>query len=112
MVVHGSEPLSGDDVVTVTDPADCKGGFHFGSIDLGQRGYFNGAALFGGTTGCPTATTTGCSAIHWDGRALTITLGAGTAVQPTQPAPSIAVYTPAGALGLPSPISSVSEEQF
>ena len=113
VVVHGTEPSSGDDIVTVTDGADCKGGFHFGTIDLGQAGYFTSIATFGGNvTGCKNGTTTGCSVIHWDGRTLTITLGAESSGQPIQPVPSVAVYTPAGALGLSSSISSVLEEQF
>jgi hypothetical protein len=112
VVVHGTEPSSGDDIVTVTDAADCKGGFHFGNIDLGQTGYFTSIASFGGNvTGCKNGTTTGCSTIHWDGRTLTITLGAESSVQPTQTVPSVAVYTPAAALGSSS-ISSVLDEQF
>jgi hypothetical protein len=112
VVVHGTEATSGDDIVTVTD-ADCKGGFHFGNIDLGQAGYFSGIASFGGNVaGCKDGTTTACSTILWDGRTLTITLGAASSSQPIQPLPSVAVYTPAGALGLSSSISSVLEEQF
>ena len=30
----------GNDTITVTDATDCNGGFHFGTIDLGQSGYF------------------------------------------------------------------------
>ncbi len=40
VVVTGTQSSSGDDTVTVTDAADCNGGFHFGTIDLGQGGYF------------------------------------------------------------------------
>jgi hypothetical protein len=113
VVVHGTQPSSGDDTVTVTDPGDCKGGFHFGSIDLGQTGYFVNTASFGGNiVGCQNGTRTGCSTIHWDGRTLTITLGAESGVQPTQTAPSVAVYTPGGALGLSSQISSALDEHF
>jgi hypothetical protein len=113
VVVHGTEPLVGDDTVTVTDPGDCKGGFHFGSIDLGQTGYFTNTALFGGNVpGCQSGDTTRCSTIHWDGRTLTITLGAESSVQPVQSTPSVAVYTPAAALRLSSQISSALEEQF
>jgi hypothetical protein len=113
VVVRGTEPSSRDDIVTVTDGADCKGGFHFGNIDLGQAGYFTSIASFGGNvTGCQNGITTGCSTIQWDGRTLTITLGAASSSQPIQPLPSVAVYTPAGALGLSSSISGVLEEQF
>jgi hypothetical protein len=113
VIVHGTEPLVGDDTVTVTDPGDCKGGFHFGSIDLGQTGYFTNTALFGGNvTGCQSGDTTRCSTIHWDGRTLTITLGAESSVQPVQTAPSVAVYTPGAALRLSSQISSALEEHF
>ena len=114
VVVHGVEPLSGDDTVTVTGSADCNGKFHFGTIDLGQRGYFNAAASFGGNVaGCSSGITTGCSTIHWDGRnTLTITLGAANSIQPTQLSASVAVYNPAPALGLFGTISSVAGENF
>ncbi len=114
VLVQGTEPLSGDDTVTVTDAADCSGGFHFGTIDLGQRGYFNGSASFGGTvSGCRNGKTTGCSTIHWDGHnTLTITLGKASGGQPMQTAPSVAVYTADPALGLSEPIDSVDEENF
>jgi len=114
VVVHGTEPSSGDDTVTVTDAVDCNGRFHFGSIDLGQTGYFTGNASFGGNgAGCGSGILTGCSVIHWDGQnTLTITLGAPNAVQPTQIAASVAIYTPSAALGTSTTISSVEEEQF
>ena len=114
VVVQGTEPTSGDDTITVTDTTDCNGGFHFGSIDLGQRGYFSGSATFGGdVTGCKNGKTTGCSTIHWDGHnTLTITLGKESSVQPVQTAESVAVYTPDPALGLSGTISSAKEENF
>jgi hypothetical protein len=43
---------------------------------------------------------------------LTITLGPASFPQPTETAPSVAVYTPAPALGLPGTISSAYEENF
>jgi putative nucleotidyltransferase with HDIG domain len=114
VVVHGTQPSAGNDTVTVSDPTDCKGGFHFGSIDMGQRGYFTGSVTFGGNIpGCTNGATTGCSTIHWDGQnTLTITLGSESSVQPTQSAPSVAVYTPAHSLGTSSTISSASRENF
>jgi len=114
VVIQGIHPTSGDDTLTVTDAADCSGGFHFGTIDLGQSGYFNSNASFGGNvTGCKNGKTTACSTIHWDGHnTLTITLGKSSSAQPIQAAPSVAVYTPDPALGLPGPISSVKEENF
>jgi hypothetical protein len=114
VVVQGAQPSSGDDTLTVTDGGDCTGGFHFGSIDLGQRGYFNGAVSFGGSVGgCKNGKTAGCSTIHWDGRnTLTITLGKESSVQPTRAALSIAVFTPDPALGYPGTISSAKEENF
>ena len=114
VVVQATEPSSGDDTITVTDAADCAGGFHFGTIDLGQRGYFDGAASFGGSgSSCRSARTSGCSTIHWDGPdTLTVTLGKESSVQPFQPLPSVMVYTPDPALGLPGTISSGSQENF
>jgi hypothetical protein len=114
VVVQGTEPSSGDDTISVTDTGDCAGGFHFGSIDLGQRGYFNGNAAFGGSGGgCRSARTTGCSTIHWDGQnTLTITLGKESSVQPMQTRPSALVYTPDPTLGFSGTISSGSEENF
>ena len=51
--------------------------------------------------------------MQWNGRnTLTITLGSSFVGQPTQAATSIAVYTPAPALGLSGTISSVKEENF
>jgi hypothetical protein len=114
VVVQGTHPSSGDDTVTVTDATDCNGGFHFGSIDLGQAGYFNHNASFGGrAAGCKNTKVSGCSSIHWDGRnTLTITLGNESSVQPDQTSPSVAVFTPDPALRLPSAISSGNGEQF
>jgi hypothetical protein len=108
--VHGS----GDDKVTITDSVDCGGGFHFGTIDLGQGGYFSGMSTFGGPGGqCSATQTSGCSRIHWDGQhTLTITLGQESNGQPTQGHPSVAVYTPDPALGVSGTISSPNEVQF
>jgi hypothetical protein len=114
VVVQGNEPATGDDTMTVSDTFDCTGGFHFGTIDLGQRGYFTKDATFGGSVaGCSASKTTSCSTIHWDGHnTLTITLGKPSAVQPSQTAASVAVYTPDPTLGLPGPISSAKEQNF
>jgi hypothetical protein len=114
VVVVGSMPSSGDDIITVTDSADCTGGFHFGSIDLGQSGYFNSNVTFGGNmAGCKNGKTADCSTIHWDGQdTLTITLGKESSTQSTQTAPSVAVYNPDPALGLSGTISSANEENF
>jgi len=112
--VHGIPSSSGDDTVTVTDSVDCNGGFHFGTIDLGQAGYFDSDVTFGGNvTGCRNGKTTGCSTIHWDGQnTLTITLGTVSGTQSTQSAPSVAVYDPAPSLGLSAPIYSVDHVNF
>jgi hypothetical protein len=106
---------AGDDMVTsVVDSSDCKSGFHFGTIDLGQTGYVAGTATFGGgNSQCNGHVSTGCTTIHWDGHnTLTITLGKESTAQPTQVVPSVAVYTPDPALGLSGTISSVKEENF
>ena len=114
IVVTGTQPASGDDTLTVTDGGDCAGGLNFGTIDLGQRGYFNGTASFGGASlTCGLLLKTTCSSMQWNGQnTLTITLGIESTGQPTQGAKSVAVYTPASALGLPGTISSVKEENF
>lgn len=114
VVVEGSMPSSGDDSITVKDSGDCTGGFHFGSIDLGQSGYFNSDVTFGGNVaGCKNAKTTTCSTIHWDGKdTLTITLGKESSIQSTKTAASVAVYTPDPALGVSGTISSAKEENF
>jgi hypothetical protein len=114
VVVQGTQPASGDDTLTVIDTADCSGGFHFGTIDLGQRDYFNSNATFGGSAaGCKNAKTTACSTIHFDGQnTLTITLGKESSVQPIQTATSVAVFTPDPALGVSGTISSAREENF
>ena len=102
VVVTANKAVSGDGVITgVSDLVDCAGGFHFGSVDLGQGGYFNGPVTFNNST------------IHWNGTGtLTITLGAESVGNPTQNAPSVAVYTPNPALGYTGTISSPSERQF
>ncbi len=109
VVINADQPASGDDVISsITDSSDCPGGFHFGSIDLGQRGYFNNAQTIGGPNGqCSGSTTTGCTRIHWDGsHTLTITLGAPENGEPTQKNPVVAVYMPDPALGVSGTISS------
>jgi hypothetical protein len=113
VIVQGTDPSSGDDTVTVADSADCKGGFQFGGIDLGQGGYFSNAVSFGGNvSGCDGGTVTGCSSVHWDGHnTLTITLGTASSDQPVQTVPSVAVYTPAPGLGSTA-ISSADEVNF
>jgi hypothetical protein len=113
VIVEGTQPSSGHDTLSVTDTADCNGGFQFGTIDLGQRGYFTDTTTFGGSGfSCQTGKTTGCSTIHWDGQnTLTITLGKVNSGQLTRTVPSVAVYLPAPSLGL-STIASVKEENF
>jgi titin len=97
------EPTVGDNVIaSVNDAVDCAGGFHFGTIDLGQTGYFSTAVNFSGST------------ISWNGiNTLTITLGTPNYGGPTTVStPSVATYTPDPALGLSGTISSPSEVQF
>jgi hypothetical protein len=115
VVVTATETAGGDGMITsVSDSSDCTGGFHFGSIDLGQGGYFNGTVTFGGTSlGCILIITASCSSIRWDGaNTLTITLGAASMGDPTQNAPSVAVYTPDPTLGYTGTLSSPSAEHF
>jgi hypothetical protein len=102
VVVTGHHPSTGNDTVaSVTDTVNCAGGFHFGSIDLSQTGYFNADVTFAGST------------IHWNGlNTLTITLGSASKGNPTQNNPSVAVYTPDPALGMPSTISSTNSRHF
>ena len=100
VVVTGGT-TTGNNVISLVSAPSCVGGFHFGSIDLGQTGYFNQSTTFSSST------------IHWDGvNTLTITLGSPNPGTPTQTAPSIAVYTPDPALGLPGTISSANGVQF
>jgi hypothetical protein len=115
VVVTATETAGGDGVITaVSDASDCAGGFHLGSIDLGQGGYFNGTVTFGGTSvGCILIINFSCSSIQWDGaNTLTITLGAPSVGNPTQNAPSVAVYTPDPALGFSGTLSSPNQEHF
>jgi len=100
-VMVTSGPTFGNDVISsVTDPS-CLGGFHFGTIDLGESGFFNQPTTFPGST------------IHWDGvNTLTITLGPPIPGTPTQKAPSAAIYTPDPALGVSGTISSANGVQF
>jgi putative nucleotidyltransferase with HDIG domain len=97
------QPTVGNNVIaSVNDSTDCAGGFHFGSIDLGQTGYFSTAVVFSGST------------ISWNGvNTLTITLGTPNYGGPTTvSAPSVAVYTPDPALGVSGTISSADVAQF
>ena len=90
VVVTATENAGGDGMIaSVSDSSGCAGGFHFGSIDLGQGGYFNGTVTFGGTSvGCFLIINASCSSIQWNGaNTLTITLGAASAGNPTQKAP-------------------------
>ena len=100
-VVVTGEQTSGDDVISSVSDLLCLGGFHFGSIDLGQTGYFNTTVTFTGST------------IQWDGTdTLTITLGTPSIGDPTQNVRSVAIYTPDPALGLAGAIDSPLEVQF
>jgi HD-GYP domain-containing protein (c-di-GMP phosphodiesterase class II)/predicted phage tail protein len=97
------KPTVGDNVIaSVNDAVDCVGGFHFGSIDLGQTGYFSTVVDFSGST------------ISWNGiNTLTITLGTPDYGGPTTVStPSVAVYTPDPALGVSGTISSADVTQF
>jgi hypothetical protein len=89
-----------DQISSVADSA-CASGFHFGTIDLGQKGYFNG-----------TVTITGGSITWTNGDTLTITLGSPSTGDPTEGVKSVAVYTPDPALGPLGTISSINEVQF
>jgi HD-GYP domain-containing protein (c-di-GMP phosphodiesterase class II) len=116
VVVTATENAGGDGMIaSVSDSSGCTGGFHFGSIDLGQGGYFSGTVTFGGPSlGCLLGIlNVSCSSIQWNGvNTLTITLGAPSTGNPTQSATSVAVYTPDAALGYTGTISSVKQEHF
>jgi hypothetical protein len=115
VVVTATENAGGDGMIaSVSDSSGCAGGFHFGSIDLGQGGYFNGTVTFGGASlGCLLIINASCSSIQWNGsNTLTITLGAPSVGDPTQNATSVAVYTPDPALGYTGTISSPKEKHF
>jgi len=102
-------------VIGVVDSSDCAGGFHFGTIDLGQSGYLIGSTTFGGGAGgqCTGSVFIGCTRVHWNGsNTLTITLGKEKKALSMQTAPSVAVYAPDPALGLSGTISSRNEEHF
>ncbi len=113
-MINADQPSSGDDVISSITDTDCAGGFHFGSIDLGQRGYFNNAQTIGGPSAqCSATTTTACTRIHWDGsHTLTITLGEPENGEPTQKNPVVAVYTPDPALGVSGTTSSSKSVLF
>ena len=114
VVVTATENAGGDGMIASVSDASCSGGFHFGSIDLGQGGYFNGTVTFGGGgLGCLLIINASCSSIQWNGvNTLTITLGAASLGDPTQGATSVAVYTPDPALGYTGTISSPKQEHF
>ena len=115
VLVTATEAAGGDGMIaSVSDTSGCAGGFHFGSIDLGQKGYFNGTVTFGGTSvGCVLIINALCSSIQWNGtNTLTITLGAASTGNPTQKAPSVATYTPDPALDYSGTISSSNVEHF
>ena len=87
VVVTATENAGGDGMIaSVSDSSGCAGGFHFGSIDLGKGGYFNGTVTFGGgSLGCLLVINATCSSIQWNGvNTLTITLGAASIGDPTQ----------------------------
>ena len=115
VVVTGIRPGSGDDTVTVTDFADCSGGLHFGTIDLGQRGYFNT-----GTAPSAAIRSPACSGSHDWMRLDPVErpehshdhARRGERRHPTQAAESMAAYTPDAALGLAGTIDSSKEENF
>jgi hypothetical protein len=89
-----------DDMVTGASSAAC-GVFHFGSIDLGQSGYFSGDN--------PTFTN---GTATWNGtNTLTLVLGRPSSDQPTHSAPSVATYQPDPNLVEPS-ISSADTAHF
>jgi len=102
VTVVGRPTVGNNIIASVDDATDCTGGFHFGSIDLGQTGYFSTVVNFSGST------------ISWNGiNTLTITLGTPNYGGPTTVStPSVAVYTPDPALGVSGTISSVDVTQF
>ncbi len=115
VVVTATEAAGGDGMIaSVSDSSGCASGFHFGSIDLGQGGYFNGTVTFGGTSvNCVLIVNASCSSIQWNGaNTLTITLGAASIGDPTHNATSVAVYTPDPALDYTGTISSPNEKHF
>ena len=102
-VVTGEKVRGKSNMITsITDPADCSvGGFHFGRIDLGQKGYFKGTVTFANCT------------IRWNGAdTLTITLGAPSVVNPKNRTPSASIYTPDPVIGLSGQIGSRTGIQF
>ena len=114
VVVTAAKGTPYDSITGVTDSTDCSGGFHFGSINLGQSGYFNSSVTFGGASlTCAISLLGGCTTVSWNGtNTLTITLGAPTNGQPTQNASSVAVYTPDPNLGFTGTISSPNQTHF
>ena len=103
VVVTATENAGGDGMIaSVSDSSGCTGGFHFGSIDLGQGGYFNGTVTFGGASlGCVLIINASCSSIQWNGsNTLTITLGAASVGDPTQNATSVACLYARPGIGL------------
>jgi hypothetical protein len=115
VVVTATESAGGDGMIaSVSDSSDCAGGFHFGSIDLGQGGYFSGTVTFGGPSlTCILILSITCSSIQWDGaHTLTITLGTPSTGDSTQTSSSVAVYSPDAALGYTGTLPSPDEEHF
>jgi hypothetical protein len=101
VVVTGEPILLGHDEIGSVADSSCPGGLHFGSIDLGQIGYFSLVVWFTNST------------IHWNGvNTLTITIGTPTIGDLTQNNPSVAVYTPDPSLGVSGTISSTTEVNF
>jgi hypothetical protein len=108
------DSTAGDDMISsVNDPFDCARGFNFGTIDLGQAGYFGQMGFWNGNVSFSNST------ISWNGvNTLTITLGTTNwgggfwFGPPPQLTPSIAVYTPDPSLGIAGTIDSADEIQF
>jgi len=114
VVVTGTEAQSGDDEIEASD-SECLGGFNFGTIDLGQNGYFRGSVTFGGLSlGCSIVPIddSDCTQIALSGDTLTMTLGAPSATQETNPSPSVAIYSPSSALDQSGTFESPDEIQF
>ncbi len=115
VTIDATHPAAGDDEITgVFDPSACPGGFHFGTVDLGQSGFFSTSVTFGGSgPQCTGSVTSGCSTIHWDGaNTLTITLGKPSGTDHADATPVVATYTPDPALGVATPLRSAPAVQF
>jgi hypothetical protein len=116
VVVTARQGISGNDTIESVAASNCAGGFHFGSIDLGQTGYFNNDVTFGGFSllSCDgLLASSGCTTIQWSGtNTLTITLGAPSPGSRKVDPSVITVYTPDPALGISGTISSANVRQF